>query len=179
MASITEFTKGEDGPIEWRIVDDGVMGGLSKGRVSFTDEGTMRFEGTLSLENNGGFSSVRTGTIALDLGKASGLKLRVRGDGRTYQLRLSTDARYRGMEVSFRAEFPTVADEWTEVMIPFTAFTGGWRGRDLPDQTLDPAKIARLGLLLGDKKPGPFSLEVDWIRADGSPSGDPDAAASR
>ena len=34
--SITEFTAGENGKMGWQIVDDGVMGGLSKGKVEFT-----------------------------------------------------------------------------------------------------------------------------------------------
>ena len=58
---VAEFGAGEADRLEWRIVNDGVMGGLSKGNISFTDGGTMVFKGNLSLENNGGFSSVRTG----------------------------------------------------------------------------------------------------------------------
>lgn len=153
--------------MDWRIVDDGVMGGLSKGKVTLSDSGVLRFSGKLSLENNGGFSSIRTARINLDLSNSKGLTLRVKGDGRTYQLRLSTDARYRSDEVSFKADFPTTKGKWIELKVPFSKFTAGWRGRTLKNK-FDPAKIQRLGLLLGDKKAGPFQLEVDWIRAYGS-----------
>jgi NADH dehydrogenase [ubiquinone] 1 alpha subcomplex assembly factor 1 len=163
--SISEFDSSDQNKLRWRITDDGVMGGLSKGRVSFTDTGTMRFAGNLSLENNGGFSTVRTSSMALDLSDFEGLVMRVKGDGRVYQLRLSTDARYRFSEVSFKTEFPTVKDEWREIKIPFDKLLGSWRGRLLKNESFDPTKIQRIGLLLGDKKPGYFQMEVDWIRA--------------
>ena len=28
---------------------------------------------------------------------------------------------------------------------------------------MDPARVRELGLLLGDKREGPFQLDVDWI----------------
>lgn len=165
--SIAEFGDGEG--LEWRVVNDGVMGGLSKGKIE-VDDGVMTFSGTLSLENNGGFSSIRTGSVTLDLSGAEGLVARVRGDGRTYQMRIGTDARYRGMEVSFMAEFDTRKGEWTEVTVPFGDFKGSFRGTKLKNAKFDPAKVSRLGLLLGDKKAGPFKLEVDWIKTYGAKS---------
>lgn len=169
--SVAEFDAKENQKLAWRVVDDGVMGGRSEGEISFSDSGILRFNGKLSLENNGGFSSLRTGNLELDLGGAKGLVARVKGDGRSYQMRLGTDARYLGMEVSFMAEFPTEVGEWTEVRVPFSEFAGSFRGRTLKDKVLDPSKIRRVGLLLGDKKAGPFELQVDWIRAYGSKTG--------
>lgn len=165
--SVAEFTPEESGKLDWRIVDDGVMGGLSQGKSEISKDGILRFFGALSLENNGGFSSLRTGTVKLDLSGGEGLMLRVKGDGRSYQVRLSTDAEYRGNEMSFQAGFPTTKGEWTEVKIPFGRFTGSWRGTELPDKTFDPSKICRLGLMIADKKEGPFELQVDWIRTYG------------
>jgi monofunctional biosynthetic peptidoglycan transglycosylase len=78
-----------------------------------TPEGTMRFFGELSLENNGGFSTIRSGKVDLNLSNDLGLLLRVKGDGRTYEARLDSDARYRNMPVSFAGEFKTTAGEWT------------------------------------------------------------------
>ena len=45
--------------LPWRSINDGVMGGLSSGGMRLED-GIAVFSGTLSLENNGGFSSVRS-----------------------------------------------------------------------------------------------------------------------
>lgn len=165
--SVAEFTPEESGKIDWRVVDDGVMGGLSKGNREISKDGILRFFGTLSLENNGGFSSLRTEPLTMDLSGAEGVVLRVMGDGRTYQVRFSTDAEYRGREMSFQAAFPTVKGAWTEVKVPFKDFRGTWRGMDLPDKIFDPANIRRLGLQLADKTPGPFELQVDWIRGYG------------
>ncbi|MFZ9936227.1 MAG: CIA30 family protein [Luteolibacter sp.] len=162
--AVAEFTPEESGKLNWRVVDDGVMGGLSQGQHEIGKDGTLRFFGMLSLENNGGFSSLQSGNVKLDLGAAEGVILRVKGDGRSYQLRFSTDARYRGREMSFQAAFPTSKGEWTEVRVPFARFSGTWRGQELPDKVFDPARILRIGLLLADKKPGPFELHVDWIR---------------
>lgn len=162
-ASVVEFD--EKKSFGWRVVDDGVMGGLSKGKLEVSDDGILKFSGKLSLENNGGFSSIRTEKTKLDLSSADGLVARVRGDGRTYQMRLGTDARFRGMEVSFMAEFETVKGKWTEVRVPFEDFVGSFRGMTLKNEKFDPSKIERLGLLIADKKSGPFELQVDWIRA--------------
>ena len=164
---VAEFTPEESRELDWRVVDDGVMGGLSQGKQEISKDGILRFFGTLSLENNGGFSSLRTRDLKLDLSGAKGVILRVKGDGRSYQLRFSTDAEYRGREMSFQAGFPTTKGEWTEVKIPFARFAGTWRGMDLPDKIFDPAKVRRIGLQLADKKQGPFELHVDWIRTYG------------
>lgn len=162
--SVVEFDPKETKNLGWSVVNDGVMGGLSEGRLAVTDDGVLKFSSNLSLENNGGFSSLRTDRVKLDLGHAEGLLARVKGDGRTYQMRFETDARYRGMEISFMAEFPTEKDKWIEVRIPFDRFEGSFRGMKLEKEKFDPAKISRLGLLLGDQKEGPFELQIDWIR---------------
>ncbi len=164
---VAEFSPEESAKLDWRVVDDGVMGGLSQGKQEVSKDGILRFFGTLSLENNGGFSSLRSGDVKMDLGGAEGVILRVKGDGRTYQVRFSTDAEYRGREMSFQAGFPTTNGEWTEVKVPFNLFVGSWRGTELPDKTFEPSKIRRLGLQLADKKAGPFELRVDWIRTYG------------
>jgi transforming growth factor-beta-induced protein len=115
------------------------------------------------LENNGGFSSVRSAEVDFDLSNSDGLMLRVKGDGRTYQMRLGTDARYRSWDVSFSAKFNTKKDSWLNVRIPFGDFKAGFRGRSLGDVTFDSSKIRRFGILLGDKNPGAFRLEIDSI----------------
>jgi len=162
VQSITEFD-GQDG-MNWQVVNDGVMGGLSEGKLTPNEAGTLRFSGMLSLENNGGFSTFRSGDLKLDLSNALGLLLRVKGDGRTYQVRLATDALFRGMEVSFAAEFATQKGEWIEVKVPFAGFKGSFRGLDLPEERLDTSKVRRVSILLGDKKQAPFEAEFDFIR---------------
>jgi monofunctional biosynthetic peptidoglycan transglycosylase len=89
--------------------------------------------------------------------------LRVKGDGRTYQLRISTDARFRGSPVSYGMDFPTSADEWVEVRVPLDQLRPSWRGRQLDGPPLDLSKVEEIGLLIGDQREGPFALKVAWM----------------
>ena len=86
--------------LRWQAVNDGVMGGRSQGDSARTKDGTLLFSGEISLENNGGFSSIRTREQDLQLGDYDGLEVRVRGDGRTYKLSLRTKETSRWIAVS-------------------------------------------------------------------------------
>jgi monofunctional biosynthetic peptidoglycan transglycosylase len=155
----------DDDRIRWYPVNDGVMGGLSQGAPTRSG-GQMRFSGVLSLANNGGFSSVRSRGQAFDLSDVQALRLRVQGDGRTYQLRLVTDARFRGSPVSYGATFTTDAGRWIEVNIPLASLQPSYRGNALGGPPLDRSRVQEIGLLIGDQREGPFSLLVDWIAAE-------------
>jgi monofunctional biosynthetic peptidoglycan transglycosylase len=146
-------------PGPWQAINDGVMGGVSSGRMVQSADG-LRFEGELSLENNGGFASVRR-PIDNDLATATGVRLVVRGDGRTYQFRLRQDDRFDG--IAWRAEFTTNSD-WQTVVLPFNEFIPVFRGRRVPDAgPVEPAAIRQVGFMLADKTPGSFSLEIRSI----------------
>lgn len=168
--TVTEFDSSTP-DLDWRIVNDGVMGGLSQGKVEISDGGIMTFSGNLSLDNNGGFSLVRSGKVDLNLSNDLGLLLKVRGDGRTYEVRLESDARDRGRVVSFSGKIETKAGQWHQVKVPFAELRGGWRGRDLPDAVFKPSVIGQVGIILADKKEGPFKLEVEYIRTYGKGQG--------
>lgn len=160
MKHLLDFENAGAGP-KWFSVDDGVMGGLSKG-LADPKHGSLHFRGELSLENNGGFSSIRT-TGDYDFSGRKTLVMRVKGDGRTYQLRLATDARHRDSAVSYGAEFATEAAQWIVVRIPFESLPPSWRGEKLDGPAFDASKVEEIGILIGDKKAGRFSLEIDWI----------------
>ena len=165
--SLAEFTADDPNAVEWEVVNDGVMGGISKGNFSVSDKGILNFSGTLSLENNGGFSSIRSERIDRNLSNDLGILLKVKGDGRTYSIRLESSATYRGMPISFSGNFTPEAGKWQQIKIPFSDLKGGWRGMDLPDKQFDPSIVRKLGLLIGDKVSGPFNLEVEYIRTYG------------
>ncbi len=147
---------------EWQTVNDGVMGGISQGQIKITTENTMEFFGGLSLENNGGFASFRSTPKNLKLKKGDTLVLRARGDGREYSLNLYTQRRLTAF--SYRAMFTAKKDEWIEVRIPMDKFVATSYGQVVNDSPLDPKEIDGLGILLGDKKPGSFKLEIEWIK---------------
>ncbi len=156
---------GDPSEPKWTPQNDGVMGGVSKGRSVIRD-GVLEFTGVLSLENNGGFAQVRIRNLNHDLSAKRGMKLRVLGDGRTYEFRLATDARHRGSRISYSVAFPTVAGEWTEVEVRFADLEASHHGNKLDGPPANLARIEEMSFLLGDGKEGPFSLKVDWMRAE-------------
>ncbi len=161
MRTLVNFDNSPQEP-RWIAVNDGVMGGRSSGKP-MVENGELEFSGELSLANNGGFASVRSVGRDFDLSDASVVILRVRGDGRRYQLRLATDARYRGVSVSYGAEFETTAGEWSEARLPLSSLTPTVRGSRLQGPPLDSSQVREIGLLIADKREGAFALAVDWI----------------
>jgi monofunctional biosynthetic peptidoglycan transglycosylase len=168
MKVIVDFAEPDD--VRWTLVNDGVMGGLSTSDLTLSEEATVLFTGYVSLENNGGFASTRARFESMDLSPYRGVRLRVRGDGRRYQLRFRTDGSLDG--VAYRAEFDTPPGEWTEIDLPFTAFQPTFRGY-VPRGAgpMDPGRIRQMGFLIGDKKEGPFRLEIAWVKAYPEPAG--------
>ena len=73
---------------DWRIIDDGVMGGISQGKFLIDSDGNGVFQGTISLENNGGFSSVRYQFDKINTNKESKIVIHLKGDGKQYQFRI-------------------------------------------------------------------------------------------
>ena len=145
----------------WQTVNDGVMGGVSDGQFKISGQ-TMEFFGTLSLENNGGFASVRSRPTKLGLQKGDTLVARVRGDGREYTLNLYVPRPRTAF--SYRWTFKTQKNEWAEIRAPLDKFVATWFGRVVPDEPLNPAEVNAIGFLLSDKQAGPFKLEVESIR---------------
>jgi uncharacterized surface protein with fasciclin (FAS1) repeats len=147
----------------WKSVNDGVMGGVSEGGFERTDAGTLVFSGDLSLENNGGFASIRTEPQAWNLSGFSGVVVKARGDGRTYWFEVRKD-RQRSA-TSYRAYLPTTDGEWVETFVPFEDFKLQSYGRPVDAGPIDPSTISSIGFLLADKNPGPFELEIAYVKA--------------
>jgi monofunctional biosynthetic peptidoglycan transglycosylase len=168
LISIANLTMDID---PWRAVNDGVMGGLSSGGMVQSDEG-LKFTGRLSLENNGGFSSVRR-LVKRDLSAASGVRIEVRGDGRDYQFRIRQSSSFDG--VAWRAVFAS-SDEWQVIEMPLDQFIPVFRGRTvLQAGPVVPAEIQQIGFLVADKKAGGFELEIrriEFIGAAGAAGND-------
>ena len=143
--------------LEWRVINDNVMGGRSSGAVSANGD-ALSFSGSLNT-NGGGFASIRVSARDL-LGKdAAGMRLKVRGDGRTYTFRL----RPKNSRISYWSQFATEDGEWLEVTLPFASFWPNWRGRRLNAPAITAGEVAELGLMINDGMDGAFALEVDWI----------------
>ena len=147
----------------WNTVNDDVMGGVSSSQVEITAADVLLFSGNMSLENNGGFASVRSKWKPLDLSEYDGILMRVKGDGNIYRFRIRSGE--TGRDVSYNALFETTADTWEIVFVPFTKTVPTYRGFVLDVAPLDPSDIGSFGFMLSDKQAGAFELSVDWIRA--------------
>ena len=156
---------GPEAAQQWQAVNDGVMGGVSDGRFRITPESTLEFFGTLSLENNGGFASVRTKPADLDINAGDTIVVRVKGDGREYVLNLYTKS--RRMAFSYKAPLPTVKNEWTEVAVPLEDFIPTSFGNRVQGMgPVEPDEITSIGFMLSDKKAGPFKMQVEWVKCE-------------
>jgi uncharacterized surface protein with fasciclin (FAS1) repeats len=155
----------DDALKSWTSVNDSVMGGVSKGGFKRSGQGTLIFSGDLSLENNGGFSSIRMKKSELGLAGTSELIVKAKGDGRTYWV----DVRFADQmsASSYRAFLPTTVGEWKETRLPYSDFKLQAFGKELPLKPINPASIASVGFTMADKKEGPFSLEIEYVKAAG------------
>ena len=146
----------------WMVVNDTVMGGVSRSNVNLHSDGYLLFTGELSTDYGGGFASVRTYLENLEISKYEGFILRVKGDGKTYQFRCRMADNIN--EISYRNYFQANNKDWQEILLPFKEFLPTYRGRVLTNfPQLDPKKIKQLGFMISDKQVGNFNLEIDWI----------------
>ena len=159
---ITDFTS--DSPdLGWYVVNDNVMGGRSEGDFEVAN-GELRFAGRTNT-NGGGFSSIRTQALQLDLSGQDGIQLRVKGDGRRYTWRLTSNARWQGRPISYWADFETGDGAWSTAKLPFARFVPRYRGTELDGPALDPEQITGMGLMIYDNQDGPFELRLAGVCA--------------
>jgi monofunctional biosynthetic peptidoglycan transglycosylase len=151
--------------LRWRAVHDTVMGGRSSGDVLPTQDG-LRFSGRLSLENNGGFASIRGQSDQFDLGGTDGLQLEVVGDGRTWFVTVDrADVRLRAG--SYRTAIQTREGESTTHNLRWSDFQPTSFGRPVvgvPALQAAPGRIAQIGLMVADGQEGSFDVEVLSLR---------------
>ena len=164
FAEIQLFDSGaKPSSLNWNIVNDTVMGGRSSSRWISKSSSPCSFEGYLSLENNGGFASVRCDLNNENLTKTEGIFIRVKGDGRKYQFRIRSQA---SRWANYSHEFKTVRNKIKTFYLPFKDFEPSWRGRSVNNLPVLKGKDVRgIGFLLGDKIQGKFKLEILSISA--------------
>ncbi len=148
----------------WEAIDDRIMGGLSQSQPEYVSNAGLRFVGVVSLANNGGFASIRSKSCSCDLSTATGITLRVRGDGRKYKLSLRTDSYYDG--ISYQSEFDTSKDDWQEIQLPFKSFKPTHHGLELTTAApMDTTRIQSFGLFIANRQEGAFQVDIAWLKA--------------
>ena len=156
-----DFGQDADGQ-RWRVVNDGVMGGLSYGQARLMEDKVL-FQGEISLDNNGGFSSLRSPYGRFDLSQYKTVTIRLKTQGQGFALQL-----YRSRvwyEPYLRHAIQAEEGEWTTVTIPLADFentrVGRTNGQTARQEWL--ANTIQLSFINTGKKAGPFILEVDYI----------------
>lgn len=143
----------------WQVVDDVVMGGKSFGQCTLNEEGNGLFKGDVSIENNGGFSSIRLNTNTIQTAQYETILLRVKGDGTTFQFRVKRTPYERH---SYVFNFET-SGQWETITIPLNQMTPRFRGYNLDLPNFGQDSIQQVGFLKASKKNASFQLEIKRI----------------
>ena len=143
----------------WMVVDDVVMGGRSNGDFNINEAGHGVFQGKVSLENNGGFSSVRYNFNQKNVEGLSKMVIRLKGDGKAYQFRVKSSRYDRH---SYIYTFQTTG-EWEEIEVPLSEMKPGFRGMQLSIPNFPGKVMEEIAFLISNKKAETFILEIDKI----------------
>ena len=144
---------------DWIIVDDVVMGGESSGSFKLNPDGFGVFEGSISLDNNGGFSSLRYRSKKILIKEYTKVIIKLRGDGKKYQFRIKSNS---GDYYSYISSFLT-SGEWQEVEIPLKDMYPSFRGRRLDQANFSNDYFEEIAFLIGNKKKEKFKLLIKKI----------------
>lgn len=147
---------------DWYVVNDGVMGGLSKGTFTLNTEGNAMFEGNVTTENNGGFTSVRYPFKTKEVSDYVSVKIKLKGDGKRYEFRIKDDENERFSYIQY---FET-SGEWETISIPLSSFYPSYRGQKLNKPNYIGQKMEEVTFLIGNGKKQSFSLEIEKIYLD-------------
>jgi hypothetical protein len=143
----------------WKVINDVVMGGKSLGKFFLSTDGNGVFEGDVSIENNGGFSSIRLNTNGIKTNSYKTISLRLKGDGSVFQFRIKGSKYERH---SYIYNFQTTGDYET-IEIPLQEMKPSYRGYRLDISNFNQEKIEQIGFLKASKKNIPFRLEIEHI----------------
>lgn len=144
---------------QWRVVNDGVMGGVSIGTITLTEDNHALFSGKVLLENNGGFSSIRHRFVKKEVSSFQKIVLRVKGDGKTYRFRVkSNSSDYYSYTYTFKT-----SGTWETIEIAFSEMVPSFRGRRVNLPNYPGKTVEEIAFLIGNGKEEIFALEIDKI----------------
>jgi len=146
----------------WYVVNDVVMGGRSTGEIS-TSKKSIRFTGMLSLENNGGFASIRSLYKNYNFSDYSKVKIKYKSKNKQFAFLLELSEQWYKPYYKFYLD--NTLGKWQVIEIDLKAFEGYQIGKPTGNLLLQEqlSKILRLGFMTTEKQPGPFEFEVDYI----------------
>ena len=144
---------------EWRIVNDDVMGGRSNSSLKISDAGHGQFLGHVSFANNGGFASIQLNTKIKLVDKNKFVILRIKGDGKRYELRLKGNT---SQYESYVHPFST-SGVWQTLKLAIGEFYPQFRGRKMNIPNFNFENIEQLSFLIANSQEEDFELLIDWI----------------
>ena len=157
---LADFTTADS----WLVVNDGVMGGRSQGNATLID-GVLVFAGNIETDG-GGFSSVR-GLVTADVPPgASEFRIRLRTDGRSYELQVDDAATDRDPRIThYIALTGTEAGKWSEITVSASNAEARTFGVPRDASPLEMTSLVSIGIILADGVDGAFTIDVDHIDA--------------
>lgn len=180
--NIVDFTKTDESQ-KWRIINDGVMGGNSKGFIH-TKNNYGIFNGDISLENNGGFSSTvrpiqpinqqlttfvidvethNSETDNTDTPRTNIYNTNTHDTQQIYQLRAIMNV--DGYRLAYKHDFVLTSTQRRQIHLPLNAFEASFRGRIINKAPmLKSQEIIEIGLLIKSKMAGKFALRIYSIK---------------
>ena len=163
QSSIIDFGNSAEKNQEWKLLSDNIMGGVTKSKIEYTNNSVL-LSGNISLDNYGGFSSIKTKYKSVDLSKYNGIKIKFKSTNQKFAFTLEDNQNWT--QPNYKREFSSKKDDtWEEVIIYFKDFQeiviGETTGNMMKSKSLK--NIVRMGIMTYEKKEGPFSLEVDYI----------------
>ena len=155
---IFDFTKEADLK-NWFVINDTVMGGVSAGKIGKDTAGNGLFEGHVSLDNNGGFTSVRYDAGKIKLQGYSKFLIVLKGDGKAYRFNVKTNSKdYYAYVYGFKT-----TGNWQTIEIPFSNMVPSFRGQLLNMANFSGDYMEEIGILIGNKIAEDFKMAIDNI----------------
>lgn len=157
----------------WYGINDTVMGGLSRSKMTVSPLGYGEFSGHVSLANGGGFASVRCEFSPIDVSEFTGIYLELDGD-RTKDYKLNLKDVDTPQSTVYQAPMPTPTHQtfgvsssrvlnWQRIEIPFSDFKPQCRGKPISRPNMVLSQLCSLGLVIGAQQSGDFSLKIREI----------------
>ncbi len=157
------FGSGQNQVNNWVLISDNIMGGISKSKLEYT-QNTMILTGNISLDNFGGFASVKTEFGKYDISQFKGIKIKFKSTNQKFAFTLEDSKNWTFP--NFKGAFTsTKPNTWEEKIILFKDFKEYQIGEPTGEKLLESnlKKIVRMGIITTEKKEGPFTIEVDYI----------------
>jgi NADH dehydrogenase [ubiquinone] 1 alpha subcomplex assembly factor 1 len=147
----------------WYAVNDGVMGGLSSGTLKETKK-SMIFSGHVSLENNGGFASIRSKFDRYKLSKFTAVEIKYKSQDYDFAMMLEMNRMF--YMPYFKFNLPNSQNKWKTVTIGLEEFEAYSLGKKLGYGLDENSKndIIRLGFISNEKRAGKYEIEIDYIK---------------